>query len=215
MPNHLLIASSTLLFLTLSACGGDVVAPEDPSCPSGDIAQAMFFPATNTALPPVHLDAMCLDAAPFVDASGRAACVVIVARHATGAPSCKESDGLTDVSPEHEWALEHLVPGVNPHADEWNSFCEVAQLDPASAGGQGCRNNESAASFDESGNPARGFCYIDGVKDPQAGSAKVVTRCPDNVRRILRFTESAETYDTAEDKSLIVVCSTQACPAAL
>jgi hypothetical protein len=212
MNHHHLVASSTLLLLTLSACGS-VAEPEDSDCHSGDLTHAIFFPTTNHALPSSHLDAVCLAARPRIDASGRADCVVIVARQATSTSACNQSDGLVPVSTEHAWAMEHLVPGADPGANSWSSFCEIEQLAPASAGAEGCRDGESATVFDESGNPARGFCFVDGTTSSSVGAASVLARCPDSEQQILRFTESVETHDTDEDKSVIVVCSTQECAA--
>lgn len=215
MKNHLVISSSMVLFIHLSACGG-VTVEEDTSCFNVDVTKTLLIPvlpSAETSSSEVSFSGLqCLDRAPDLDASGRADCVVIAARRTTDTPTCDPSDGLVAVTAEHWSALERLLAGDDAKSHGWNELCEVVQLDPESVGGQACRRDTDDAIHDENGLPVRGFCYVDTVASPALGNPEILTGCPSKEKRGVRVTGTSAMVSTTESKSLTIVCSNEVCP---
>ncbi len=216
MKTHLLISSSMVLFIHLSACDS-VLVDEDTSCSRVDVTKTLLLPvlpsAESSSSEVGFRGLQCLDRAPDLDASGRADCVVIAARRTAGTPACDSSDGLVAVAPEHRSALNRLLVGDDAKSRGWNELCEVVQLDPASVDGQACRKDADDTVHDENGQPVRGFCYVDAVASPAIGDPEVLAGCPSSMLRGIRVTGTSAMVPTTESKSLTVVCSNEVCPA--
>jgi hypothetical protein len=209
---HHLTVSSTLLLLALGACGCDPSA-DDESCTKIEDTTIILLPVDLSNSNDSFIAGHCIDSAAAVDASGRADCFVIAAHQNTGAPTCDASEGLFAVPAEHQGAVDRLRATDQAKAGLWDTFCEMAQLDPAGARGQACRRDESYELDDQSENREIGFCYVDAAATPPVGNPQLLETCPGGEKQAIRFPETLATHVQSLNKSLTIVCANQVCPA--
>ena len=201
-----------LLLVALGACG---CAPsiEDTRCSEVESTTILLLPVDLSNYNDSFLSGHCLDSAATVDASGRADCFVITAHQNTGTPTCDASDGLVAVPPEHQDAVDRILATDEAKAGVWDTFCEMVQLDPASARGQACRSDRYYETNDKSDNPQRGFCYVDAAATPPVGNPLLLDDCPEGRRQAIRMSETHAGHVESLNKSVTIVCSGQVCSA--
>lgn len=139
---------------------------------------------------------------------------MISARTLDSNAACDSSQGFITVSAAHQHAVDDLRATQDAKQNGWNTFCEIIQLDPASAAAETCRTEESADPVDEKGNPVHGFCYLDGTTAPPTGNPELPGQwCPEHPPRAIHFTDVYATYAAPHSQSVTFVCAHEACAA--
>lgn len=212
MLRQLLAAASTALLLAVTACGR-VTALDDAACPAVEDTKTIIYPIDTGAVD-FGIRGSCVDSAPTIDATGRVDCFVIHARAAKGAAACDADLLLTAVSADHQGALERLMASDNAKNGGWNTFCEIPQLDPASAAAENCRTEEFPHVERADGRRTNGFCYIDATTVPPTGDPEIAGYCAaSGPPRSLRFLDGDATTATPDSQSLTIICSHEVCAA--
>jgi hypothetical protein len=213
MLRHLLLAaSSTALLLALTACGS-VTALDDVPCPAVEDTTTIVYPIDTGAVD-FAIRGSCIDAAPTIDATDRVDCFVIYARAAKVATSCDSDLRLTAVSADHQGALERLMASDDAKSSGWNTFCEIPQLDPASAAAENCRTEDFPGDHNADGTRNNGFCYIDATTVPPTGNPEIAGYCSESgPPRSLRFLDGNVMAANPDSQSLTIVCAHEVCPA--
>lgn len=169
-----------------------------------------YRPAVNTIVDrlKVQLGGQCLPRKLTVDPeTGEVPCLVIEARELGGGGTCCDpaegrveipetlSDGTTN--PTYNAVL--AAQQSNFANDDWNCFCEIQQLSTGDAATE-CREN----SDPDNANQGDGWCYIDATTVPPVGNPDLVSTCPADERRLVRFVGAG---DPKAGATVFVTCS--------
>jgi hypothetical protein len=127
----------------------------------------------------IQVDARCLGQPLGIDAGGQASCRVVEAL-TTPDGSCACGPGRMPLSAEDPVAKAIALDPLYPVAG-WNCFCEIDQASGSDL--SVCQNDPS----DPPETPANGWCVIDAEVDPPVGNPAIVSWCPLDHRRIVRF----------------------------
>lgn len=205
MARYHFLASSISLLLAFGI--GGCAPSDDMSATKAEESITILIPADLSNSLDGAIETQCLASAPDVDLLMRADCFVIAARRALDPSTCDPQEGLFPVSAEHRDTVDRLK--ATPEAKEhyWNTYCELAQLNPASAEGQACRTNTGPPS-DGSSRPMAGFCYVDQSTLPPSDDYQLFDYCPGTEKRGIHFSHGTSASALSpENKSLTIVCS--------
>ncbi len=168
-----------------------------------------YRPAVGTIIDRLKekLGVQCLPRPLNADTDGNVPCIVIEASHSDAGQSDCSIAGRAPVASTYQQAIvaakaDPLAPKDPQGNVTWNNFCEVTQLkglssDKTSPKGQ-CQNtpDPTPAGLD-------GWCYIDGLSVPPVGDPALVSKCPLNDQREVRFVGQ----DSPSGTTKLISCS--------
>lgn len=164
----------------------------------------------------VALGGKCLPVQLAPNASGDVPCIVLEARN-TGAKcadpttccgQCSKTPARQQVSSEHVPAVEEALQDPSAATAGWDCFCEI----PQAGGGSNDSSSDLFACQNDVDDPAvnaatktnvSGWCYVDATTEPPTGNAELVSKCPANDQRLLRFSGDA---NPAPGATLFITC---------
>ena len=131
-------------------------------------------------------------------ADGSVPCLILEARHVDGGcgtsktsdAGCQQPFGRQKVQPEHLPAITAALadPAAPSGQAAWNCFCEIVQLEGKAK--DTCQQSEQDPNDPQN---LSGWCYVDATTAPPTGNVKLVEKCPETEKRIVRFIGDGET----------------------
>jgi hypothetical protein len=135
----------------------------------------------------VALGGQCLPRTLVPDNEGNVPCLIIEARNTQGQGcSCDGAKARAVISPDspNYKAVEEAKKDDAAEKAGWDCFCEITQT--AGDERKACQNDVAEPPL-LNGQPVNGWCYVDATTTPATGNAEIVSKCPDNEKRIIRF----------------------------
>lgn len=132
------------------------------------------------------LGGQCLPRTLPVDSSGQAPCLIIEARHSNNTCACDPATGRKTITAgsNAEKAVTIAKQDPRSEAEQWNCFCEIPQSTGVDLAA--CQNDVSDHPMVD-GKNVDGWCYVDAGTSPPVGNPELVSKCPDNEKRNIRF----------------------------
>ncbi len=149
------------------------------------------------------LGGQCLPRTLTPDSEGNVPCLILEARNTQGgACVCdpnKARAEITDASKAKAIEIAKQDPAAAKSG--WDYFCEITQTSgDARAACQDDANNPPLLN----GQPVSGWCYVDATTTPATGNPEIVSKCPENEKRIIRFVGDGE---GETGSTLFITCS--------
>jgi len=148
----------------------------------------------------------CMSQSLSVDKTGTAPCLIIEARNTNASCECDPNAGRKGISPgsSAENAVKAAKQDPLYSKAEWDCFCEI----PQSTGAELAACQQDASDYPMiDGKYINGWCYVDASASPPVGNPEILSKCPDNEKRNLRFLGQAAANTGA---TLFISCQAEA-----
>lgn len=165
-----------------SVCAAQVT---DSSDMAADFGYRAAMGALRDRLTPA-LGGQCMQQTLTADSSGQVPCLLIEARNSNGSCTCDPATGRKAITAgaSTESALKIVKQDPLYGQEQWDCFCEIPQSTGAEL--EACQYDVSAYPMVD-GKNVNGWCYVDAHVVPPVGKPELLSKCPDNEKRNIRF----------------------------
>jgi hypothetical protein len=144
--------------------------------------------------------------------TGQVDCLILEARNSGGQCDCS-TGGRQEVESAHQAAVQAAQADPIAKASNWDCFCEITQLTGSTTSGctmasqatsplSACQCDDTTSDPIFNGSQVDGWCYVDAGQS--VGNAKIVEKCPDTEKRLVRFVGNGNPKPGA---TLFITCS--------
>lgn len=161
----------------------------DSSESADDFGYRAAMGALRDRLKPA-VSGQCLPRTLPVDSSGQAPCLIIEARITNGACTCDPATGRKAIQAGSGAASAANAAMADLPGFKFDCYCEI----PQSTGAEltACQQDTTDYPMVD-GKYINGWCYVDAGASPPVGNPELVSKCPDNEKRNLRFVGQSAT----------------------